>query len=353
MERLSITFQSLYTNWEGLKRAALYFDEIILIDDFAGLITPIRKMRNSNRHLGKVNTAISSVPDEIKDVINVLHAEDVVTIIDSKAVSKSLGYDEDDLTFQLEATFNKLHGDQLYIGHPEINAIYNAESPVIECEPDHYRAYSLLYSFFSKIGIQSMCELGLPFCTDSEMVNELLSYGYENGLEEIIKQKGLRSIRQQFSEALLAMNVIETEVPNLSLRSVEDVLEARYQLSDELSHFRTEIASLASQVKASPWEPQFREEIEQIVKGKVKPTVASLERKINTSDKKFLLKLVRNLKSPSSYIPLLATVFTNMPLAAAILASCGLLTLETTIDTNIEKREIMDSNGLSFLLKLR
>ncbi len=156
--------------------------------------------------------------------------------------------------------------------------------------------------------------------------------------------------KQQMRKYVSAVKLIEVVLPNLETLNVDDLLEIRLKLGDELGLFRSEVDSLSSQLKCEVLDIEFERELDMQVRQKVVPSIEQLKRRLELADKKIGLKLIKKLQSPQPVIPFLISAFSPIPLYAALLVSAGIITLEVAIETYLEKSEIRNTTGLSYLL---
>jgi hypothetical protein len=141
-------------------------------------------------------------------------------------------------------------------------------------------------------------------------------------------------------------------LPNLEVMSFEDVLELRLELEDELSAFREQMTVLAERIKVEPWEPSFAREIERIAEHDIQPAVRKLQRKLESSSKEVVLRALKNLVSAPTGLSMLACVWAGLPPLLVMAVAAGLVSMETALEYHFERKRILQSNGLSLLLRL-
>lgn len=232
---------------------------------------------------------------------------------------------------------------------PEVLDIYNEVALVRRGDSaTMLEDYSTLIGFLARLCYCGMFEHSLPICTDTNLLYKILSERPKVGTG-----KSGRDIKPATYEALLAPEILRAELPDLHVHSCEDILEVRHKLRDELHHFRAEVAALAATIQAEPWSESFKVEVGRLISSKVNPAVSSLERRLSTTTDRFLLSLLRSMKSPLSFVPLLASVYANLPLRFGVFAGISSALFEAALETNLEEKKISSENGFSFLLKMR
>lgn len=141
-------------------------------------------------------------------------------------------------------------------------------------------------------------------------------------------------------------------LPNLDIMSFEDVLELRLASEDELSAFREQMTVLAERIRAEPWEPSFVREIERIAQHDIQPTVRKLQQKLESSSREVVLRALKNLVSAPTVLSMLATIWAGLPPLLVMAVAAGLVSVETALEYHFERNRILQSNGLSLLLRL-
>jgi hypothetical protein len=139
-------------------------------------------------------------------------------------------------------------------------------------------------------------------------------------------------------------------LPNLELMSFEDILDLRDCLKDELAAFRHEMSGLAERIAGEPWEPGFLSEVQYTVKHHIEPAVEDLRRKAQASPNEIMLRALRNAQP--TVLPILAGIWAGMPPLLLMAVAAGLVSMKTAIENYLERKKVLQSNGLSLLLQL-
>jgi len=150
----------------------------------------------------------------------------------------------------------------------------------------------------------------------------------------------------------IAFEAIKFNVPNLSRLSSEDVLEVRYKMNDELTAFKTYLTNLQLDLDNNFDLKYISSRSKEIVEAKINPALQDITSKLKDIQLGTLTTILKEIKDPKSYSPLILTMTNDISSSYAILVSLGLMTLNTAIDHFKSKKEIK-RNGLYYLLKLK
>jgi hypothetical protein len=336
-------FPSLFIDFDGIKRAALYFDTVTVVHHVG--IEPAQggvvRLPDGSMRITEARSIWMTASDGIRDALKPLESEGIVQYVETDDTSWTQSVHEYFTDVFCESADPSLRDD------PEILAIRDERDRVRRGDPACYESdFGGIIGLLASLCYARMIDTGATACTDSKLVLQLLARAHQ-----ATPKRRTSNTFDSEKTATLAMDILAAELPDLSFRSFEDVLEVRHRLRDDLGAFRVEMDSLAATLTAEPWTTDGQIAIDKLIRTKIRPAVVALDRKLATTRDTFLLTLVRNLKSPTSYVPLLATAFTNMPLAVAALASAGIFVADAAMETKRERRRIETENGIAFLLK--
>lgn len=207
-----------------------------------------------------------------------------------------------------------------------------------------YQYYtSLLIDLFVTISSGNVAVSGSPVLTT------FLNYAYNNKQFEEFNSF-LR--RTNNLSPQIAFNILKLSLFDVSRFSFEDILEIKHQLRHELERFRTDLGVITHNVINEYDENYLINNLDEVVKYRILPSVSELENKIKHSKTKLLLRLFEALKNPASYVPFLGTVFHMIPIQLAFFLSLGLITCETALNYMMEQRQLTN-NGLYYLVQLK
>jgi hypothetical protein len=139
-------------------------------------------------------------------------------------------------------------------------------------------------------------------------------------------------------------------LPNLNLMSFEDVLDLRTEMKDELIAFRHEIFAFTEHIKSEPWTPSFQKEVEYTANHRIESVVSDLRRKLESSQKDVIARAMKNVTP--KVLPVLGSIWAGIPLMLVMAVTAGLVSIETALNYYFERKKILQSNGLSLLIRL-
>lgn len=174
-----------------------------------------------------------------------------------------------------------------------------------------------------------------------------------NKFQRVSRSKLIADYKRQLriTSSVLARHVMELHLPKLELHSFEDVLELKQRMASELERFRYEMTKFAAEVQATPLDESYEKEIERIIAVKINPAKADVEAKLRGVDRKFAVRIIKGAKAGT--VPIVATLFAGIPLPYVLALSAGVITLEALWEAHVERKEITNTNGLSFLFEVR
>jgi hypothetical protein len=182
----------------------------------------------------------------------------------------------------------------------------------------------------------------IPF-TNLELFEELLQEKFRRAVTEASQHLDLRLSRE-----FVTRRVLKVHLPQFEMFSFDDVLEIKEKLHDELVRFRIEMGKFAAQVSATPFDQAYEREVQRMVAKDIEPAIADLEAKRKSIDRKLFGKLIRGAKAGA--VPIAATLFAGMPLPFVLALSAGVISLEALWESRTERKELLEQNGLSFIL---
>jgi hypothetical protein len=173
-----------------------------------------------------------------------------------------------------------------------------------------------------------------------------------NKFQRISQSKLIADYKNELriTSSIIALRVMDLHLPRLELRSFEDVLELKERMPSELERFRYEMTKFAAEVQATPIEESYEKEIERIIAIKINPAKADIEVKLKGMNRKFAGRIMKGAKAGA--VPIVATLFAGVPLSYVLALSAGVITLEALWEDHVERKEITNTNGLSFLFEV-
>gem|GEM_PF-5491382 len=171
-------------------------------------------------------------------------------------------------------------------------------------------------------------------------------------LEQIEEISGFEKDKKHKISAL-GLTTLDIEIPNLSLKTFEEVLHIRNKLKDEISRFRFEMAKFSDFANSHFLSDDFLRECENIALFEIKPAISELERSLSLSRDNVILNTFKSIRSLKPIIPLVSTFLVGIPIQYALAITAGLIGVEAFLDYYFEKKEIRMSSGLSYLLDIK
>lgn len=335
-----------------VKLATLYCDQIILPDTGSGLMALLTEPDESNIATGLSVASWSTISDDIKKNLKSLIDEQILVLSEERQhIEQGTFFDTfDDVQDRLfrkdPSTGNLLNR------YDEIGLVALGRSPSVQFLENEFEKYYSLYdlvqgyfSFLAEVAMSEAIHHNSPILTDSQVVNELLLNFLTT--ERLNKRYNLAEQKSVF----LTHQVMQEFLPNVKDAPIDEILNVRYKLRDELEAFRFAMAKLSTDINSNPWEAEVENEVDRIIETKVKPSVYDLKMALRHSNSQTLQRAFDNLKDPTTYVPLIGTVLSGIQPSIAILVSMGFASFRALYDTFIERRKVQDSSGLVFLLK--
>ncbi len=150
----------------------------------------------------------------------------------------------------------------------------------------------------------------------------------------------------------LAFDALKIGLPNPDILSLEDILERKLKLKDELDLFYQTINAVEVKNKQLFDTGIKQEEYQALFFSEVQKPLLELETKMKNLKSKTFRLFVDKMKDYKTYVPLVGTVVASLPMQYAILTSLSMTAGQSYLEFKEEQREVKN-NGLYFLLKLK
>lgn len=332
-----------------IKLLALYYDKIHVVND--NVYSPKFKTINGN---------IEFTGTEALEFISKTFRNDYKVLIDENIIEVTKR--DENVEDEYEQRFSKKISDLvntnlnlIFPNHPTekdgkiiTEEVYDIMKYMVDFEwgkPVERDFIWWYYAFKTKWSLKILME-GNNCVSSSNNLNVLFS-GLLNELNVSNKKLGTKGYNKSF-----AFDALKLSLPNPDTLSLEDILELKYNLKDELSLFSQTVNSIEvknkqlfdQDIKENEYEAMFFNDIQKPMK--------DLETKMKNLKSKTFRKFIERMQNPKSYVPLVGTVAASLPLEYALLTSIGFLTGQTFLEFKEEQRELKN-NGLYFLLKLK
>ncbi|MFJ7407388.1 MULTISPECIES: hypothetical protein [unclassified Lysinibacillus] len=355
---LSTKFVSncLQDNVQDIKLSSLYFDKVEIVEDYLYNVEPVDP--NQPLHEGGIGTVVDIhefVKSDFKEELKLFETEQIITYtstehkkedeIWNKVNESTMKFLNEnlDLIFHLEK-INEREGRIGFSDKEVEDVIENLINPIgVGAKIDTGFLFKYYSSLFSNLIYSN--SLGDSCITTSNVLHNIVSR--YNQTESIIKPVNV----QKQAPPALVYEAVKLALPDVSHLSIEDILEVRYQLRDELQSFRFEMDKMHFDLLNDFEKNEIEYHANEIVKFRIKPTIDELQSKASGSKLTLLNNLVKEIKDPSSYVPFVGTIFGHIPAHIATLISAGLIGTTTYLDYLNQVKEYKN-NGLYYLLKL-
>ena len=144
------------------------------------------------------------------------------------------------------------------------------------------------------------------------------------------------------------INKIPIFIPNFFEMSFEEILELKYYMKDELIEMQTYINEIPFMFSGNDLS---REDVNLFLIHKINPAIKQLENKYNSLKIGLLRHILKELKKPFSYSPIISTIFADVPPSVAVLGSLGIILGDSYLEYKMNKKEL-ELDPLYFAVKL-
>jgi hypothetical protein len=331
-----------------IKLLALYYDKINIVND--AVYSPTFKTTNGKFEFAGTEE-LQFIPKSFRTDYKLLIDENILTITtreDDDSKYEKLFTKK--LSQELGSSFN-----YIFPQHPTkkdtkiiTEEVYDVMKYMVDfewgkpIEADFVRwYYSLKLKWFIKLLMQ-----GQNCLSSSNNLNHLFLTFVRHLEQESFDNGGVGHSKS------LAFDALKIALPNPDVLSLEDILELKAKLRDELSIFYQTINALEVKNKQLFATNTKQEDYDAVFYSEIQKPLRELETKMKNLKSKTFRRFVDIVKEPKTYVPLIGTVVASIPMQYAVVASLGLTAGQTYLEFKEEQRDIRD-NGLYFLLKLR
>lgn len=349
---MRVALSSLYlrNDLSLLKLAALYADTIVVPDVGGAVADPVdpdKPIVMGQEVLATVKFVAHTLPEFVRQELQPLFSEGIA-ILDERQPTPQI----DESPFY--EIFDRL-SDRYYDRHGEWATVLPLEMKLVAVglsacarrdKPiDDEFHFTYFYALQAHAVLQSALRHRACPITDSQIVRDLVAaYGQAHDQDS----RGADQVTAALSKAVL----IEA-LPGVADAPIEDILEVRRLMADELGLFRTAMAKLSGLVAARPWEVGFDREIERIVSTSIIPAATDLRRRLRAARRRSVSRIFDNLQDPKTYVPLVGTLVAGISPSVAVAASVGISAFRAIYDLWLETTELKQENGLIFLCEPR
>jgi hypothetical protein len=375
MDKIKLITHNSFSGVNDLKTSCLYFDHVEVANHFRPYVlgepnAKPTKHKNGKFYIpGKVHIQEHFITEEFKEHIKPLITEGLVSLkyepymVEEKFSPTQMTVGDPSLKvssfilssypkfFKSVTSENKKEN-----GNDTISFSGELQDEVVYANREFWdKKEDLMLHVFKYYGhlLSSFLrnlDNGEKILTTSELLNDILVDYYNSDDFKETKRKLIKELEIHPS---IAFNAINLALPDVSKLPMEEVLEIRLRLKDELLSFKNYTKSLQLEFEGGGLDHSYiHSKSNEIVIAKIKPALDDLTRKLNDIEISTVSTLLKEIKDPKSYSPLLLSVTNNISSTYAILISLGLISFTTAIDQYRANKEIKN-NGLYYLLKLK
>lgn len=210
---------------------------------------------------------------------------------------------------------------------------------------------STLLSYYAKIfkTFVNYYEKGKNVLTSSKYINDLF--------KEISKTERFKEAQIAFKNEFnvnpsLVIEAINLGLPNLGKFPPEEILRFKETSKDELLAFQSKIESLTFDLLNNYDYQYISQNAQKIADVKLKPLIDNINETLGTSKFKVIQELLKEVRDPKSYSPLLLTFSDKISSSLMLMISAGLIGLNTGLEHYSRIKEAK-KDGVYYLYKMK
>jgi len=370
MQSVAITCPYTPESLDLLKVCLLYFDAIEVVQRKFVQVSPVEQTSVGGKpgQLGIVTGVTSLLQDDVLEALGPLVRARIVSIVDERDIH---GIREVDKREAVDGAISQLMAQcrELIVEHAEASRGGNGRSVTTTVRFADEEVMRVHERFVGEIGVGGA--VNLPFLyrfyhallcdalnamlsdrvlyTDSRVLGALLRFAYENELTRAERDQlaSIENLSPRISADLIRLNFM-----NVARFDFEEILEIRERLQDNLRSYREEMDRISYQAICGLDRGNVYTYLDEAIRYRVQPRVEELEKQIRSSRNRLLVQLAEALKNPATYVPVVGSLFYQIPAQLALFLSAGIMTLEAAIGYVREQRAL-DKNGLMYIVRLK
>ena len=210
---------------------------------------------------------------------------------------------------------------------------------------------SKLLSYYARVfkTFVNYYEQGKNVLTSSKYVNDLF--------KEISKTERFKEAQVAFKNEFnvnpsLVIEAINLGLPNLGKFPPEEILRFKDNSKDELLAFQSKIESLTFDLLNNYDYEYIRQNAQKIADVKLKPLIDNISDTLGASKFKIVQELLKEVRDPKSYSPLLLTFSDKISSSLMLMISAGLIGLNTGLE-HYSRIKDAKKDGVYYLYKMR
>lgn len=332
-----------------IKLLTLYYDKITIVNDV--VYSPQFSNQNGKFEFSDIED-LQFIPTGFQEEYKILLDEGIMSI--TKRDEKADDPYEKLFARKISDIVNSSE-DYIFPFHPEkadskiiTEEVYNIMKHMLGFEwgkPIEKSYIWWYYSFKLKWFIKLLIE-GQTCISSSNNLNQLFS--------RFMMQSNELNLNSKIGgyHKSLALDALKIALPNPDVLSLEDILELKLSLKDELGLFYQTINAIEVKNKQLFDPSNSENEYQALFFSEIQKPLLDLETKMKNLKSKTFRQFVDKIKDYKTYVPLLGTVVASLPMEYAVLTSLGMTVGQSYLEYKEDHREIRN-NGLYFLMKLR
>jgi len=353
-----------------IKICFLYFDNIELVQRKLIQVSPVDKKKEVMKpgDIGIITGVTPFLQDDILEKIDLLLKAGVVSILDESDIQNTLGKDKsewiDRIIFSLisqredfiieyantkRAEGGRLVSSTIKFADEEVMKVH--ERFVGKIRIGQKIDFEFMYKFYSGLlnDILNFMLSDKIVYTGSSVLNNFIQFAYDSELTRRQKMElgKIENLSPKICTDLIKMNFL-----NVANFEFEEIFEIKEKLKDNLENYRKEMRTISYEAISGLDKAEIYNYLDEAIKYRIQPKIDELEKQIKSSPNKLLIHLKESLKSPVTYVPILGSLFHQIPAQIALYLSLGIMSLESAI-SYVKERKSLQKNGLMYLVKLR
>jgi hypothetical protein len=193
---------------------------------------------------------------------------------------------------------------------------------------------------------------GIGLLTDNNLASNL---------SDVTRFDNLRTIKndayedKQISKKLtqgLFINLVVQNVQISKLSTIEDIINFKEKHSDELGHFRTNVAKLTEKINTQVSFEALHEQIQTVYKDEFLPSYNNFKKALEGSKIKFFSDSFMKVSFFSTAATSVPLVLLGLTMPYALIAGAGVSMIANMVAYNVDKQEKLRANPYSYLLSL-
>lgn len=360
----------LMENVDDIKIAALYYDKInIMENDVYTINKPkVEMMNGKKRVVSTVRGTYNCLTGEFSSNLKMLEDEGIIDYFESNdyTIEPANSNQENEIPELMKVAmqntsyllrnskkqlwYEKISGNNLLLKlDPEVKAIH--KKFVGELKVGSKIDLEFIYNYYRNLlsYLLFYISVGETTITSSKLIDNYINNIYIDALN-----KNVRSDYdiKKYGLPKIYTDTIRLFLPDVSKMPIEDILELRVKLKDELEGFRYFSLKLSKEIQENFDYKDIICDTQRCVEITLKPAINELTQKLKGMKLNIASKFIDELRNPKTYAPLVGSIFLNLPSHLTTLLSLGLAGSKVAIESYKEFSELKQ-NGLYYLIKLR